>query len=97
NAATIINSSMAKNKQQYFVPQLYLSQFGIHETELISIMQISPCRFIGAGTIKDQCKDDYFFGQDSKLDAMLQDMESHIGPTLVVNITNTKKCFKNKL
>ena len=70
------------NKRQHFVPQHYLRQFRINESEQIVVATVAPYRFIGPGAINRQCKEDYFYGRDGSLDKLLGESESDIAPVL---------------
>lgn len=72
------------NRNQHFVSQHHLRQFRVGETDTIWITKVNPLKVIGAGGIKSQCQDDYFYGRgDSKLDKMLKEIEDHVAPVLV--------------
>ena len=72
------------NRNQHFVSKHYLRQFRIGETDTIWITKVNPLKMIGAGGIKGQCQDVYFYGRgDSKLDQMLKEIEDHVAPVLI--------------
>lgn len=72
------------NQRQHFVPQHYLRQFRIGDTQTIWITMLAPYRVIGGRGIKGQCQEDYFFGKDSFADQMLQEIESKVAPVLTI-------------
>jgi hypothetical protein len=70
-------------KRQHFVPQHYLRQFRIDESEQVVIATLDPYKAIGPGAIDRQCKEDYFYGKEGDLDKLLETTESEIAPLLV--------------
>jgi hypothetical protein len=73
---------MPKNKSQHFVPQHYLRQFRIGRTKLVAMARIEPF-LLRPASIKDQCKQDYFYGDDGDLDDLLQNFEKGLAPVLL--------------
>ncbi|MEP6673063.1 MAG: DUF4238 domain-containing protein [Chthoniobacter sp.] len=69
-------------KRQHFVSQHYLRQFRIGSTEQIAIATINPARVVGAGAIKRQCQENYFYGEDKVLEQILAQSENDIAPVL---------------
>jgi len=74
-------------KRQHFVSQHYLRQFRIGSTDQIAIAILDPARIIGAGAIKRQCQEDYFYGDDKVLEQILSRSESDIAPVLAALTT----------
>lgn len=70
------------NKRHHFVPQYYLKQFRGDDTNRILVCLVEPYRCVGLGSIKGQCQHDHFYGKDGPADAMLQETEQAIAPTL---------------
>lgn len=76
------------NKRHHYVPQYYLKQFRGDDTDRVLVCMVDPYRCVGLGSIKGQCKHDHFYGKDGPADAMLQETEDAIAPTLyAVNTT----------
>lgn len=74
---------MASNKNQHFVPRCYLKPFTVNgENTAINLYNIDRNRFIGGAPVKNQCSGDYFYGQDAKLEAAIQSVESAYGSVL---------------
>jgi len=70
------------NKRHHYVPQYYLKQFRADEGNRLLVCMVEPYRCVGLGAIKGQCQHDHFYGKDGPTDAMLQETESAIAPTL---------------
>jgi hypothetical protein len=67
---------MAANKNQHYVPQCYLKRFS-NTSSLASIClyNIDGMKLIPQAPIKKQCSQDYFYGEDLKLEKALQPFE----------------------
>ncbi len=69
-------------RNQHYVPRHYLRQFGYPRTELISLARIDPYHFVPRAGIGDQCKEDYFYGEDGEVDELMQIAEQDLAPVL---------------
>lgn len=68
---------MATNKNQHYVPQVYLRQFASSgSTTTINLFNIDRKSFIERASIKNQCSKSYFYGADLHLEKALQPLES---------------------
>jgi hypothetical protein len=70
-------------RRQHFVPRHYLRQFGYSGTEQISVARIDPYHYVPKAAISRQCQEDYFYGDDGKLEDLLQLGETDMSPILV--------------
>jgi hypothetical protein len=78
------------NKRHHYVPQYYLKQFRGDDTNRVLVSMVEPYRCVGLGSIKGQCQHDHFYGKNGATDAMLQETEQTIAPTLYqVNASRT--------
>lgn len=74
---------MANNKNQHFVPRCYLRPFTQgEEGKAIRIFNVDRERMIENAAVKHQCSGSYFYGEDEKLEALLQCMEQSYAGTL---------------
>lgn len=74
---------MATNKNQHFVPRCYLKPFTVNgENAAINLYNIDRNRLIRGAPVKNQCSRDYFYGQDARLEAAIQSVESAYGIVL---------------
>ena len=74
---------VATNKNQHFVPRVYLRQFATDESSrAINIYNIDRQRLIPGAPLKHQCSGDYFYGQDRKLEAAIQAVEGAYAATV---------------
>ena len=69
-------------REQHFVPRHYLRQFGYPGTERISLARIDPFKYAINASIGDQCKEDYFYGEDGEVDKLMQIAENDLAPAL---------------
>jgi hypothetical protein len=69
-------------REQHFVPRHYLRQFGYPGTERISLARIDPFKYAINASIGDQCKEDYFYGEDGEVDELIQIAENDLAPSL---------------
>jgi hypothetical protein len=67
---------------QHFVPRHYLRQFRIGTTEQIAMALVAPFRWIGAAGITGQCQHGEFYGKDSGIDRIYQDIEGAVSSPL---------------
>lgn len=69
---------MPEKKRQHYVPLFYLRHFSLNSRgKAIGIFNIPSDRFIPSGKLKTQCYKDYFYGQDGKVEKILEIIESH--------------------
>ena len=74
---------MATNKNQHFVPRVYLKPFTHNEEDRsICLYNIDRQRFIECAPVKNQCSGDYFYGQDDDLENAIRAIEGAYGRTL---------------
>lgn len=74
---------MARNKLHHFVPQFYLRQFRIDETDAICLATLDPFRIIDhPSSIKCQCRREYFYGKDLVLERIFTKTESELSPLI---------------
>lgn len=65
------------NKNQHFVPRCHLRPFSLdQEARCIDLFNIDRMSLIRAAALKHQCSGDYFYGEDSAVDAAIQETES---------------------
>ena len=81
---------MPDNKRQHFVPQHYLRQFCVDESQQVAIATVAPFKFIGLGAINRQCQEDYFYGKDEPWENLLTATETAVDPALK-RVTSTKE------
>ena len=70
------------SKRDHFVPQHYLRQFRVGETDQMAIATIDPAKFIGLGSIDRQCQRDFFYEKDDALNEILWQSENDLAPVL---------------
>jgi hypothetical protein len=71
---------MASNKNQHFVPKVYLRSFSCDpDRAAINLFNITQKRSIARASIKGQCSSNYFYGEDKQLDDALQGSEGFYG------------------
>lgn len=64
---------MATNKNQHFVPRCYLRPFTLDSANVvINLYNIDRQRFIENAPVKHQCSSDYFYGENLRLEKVLQ-------------------------
>jgi len=71
---------MADRKNQHYVPRHYLKRFCHVGTKLISLVHLESKRFVPIAPIDSQCSEDYFYGKDGKLEAILGQIEHNADP-----------------
>ncbi len=81
---------MPENKNQHFVPQYYLRGFGNTNEKLIRLLHLESGRVVHTASIKNQCSDAYYYGEDSPIDAVLREAETKEGEILA-RIVRTQK------
>ncbi|WP_340316962.1 DUF4238 domain-containing protein [Rhizorhabdus argentea] len=72
---------MASNKNQHFVPRCYLRGF-TRDRAVIHLFNLDRRRAISAAPLKGQCSRDYFYGDDLRLERVLQCIEVGYTPML---------------
>lgn len=71
---------MASNKNQHFVPKVYLRRFSNDPEEAsIHLFNLSRRRSLHQASIKGQCSSNYFYGEKNKYEDLLQTYESFYG------------------
>ena len=74
---------MAENKNQHYVPKCHLRPFSIHGTgTAINLYNIRLDQGIQNASIRGQCSRSYFYGEDRKLETILQGMEGKYATTI---------------
>jgi Protein of unknown function (DUF4238) len=74
---------MARTKHQHFVPKLYLRLFASdNDGKFIGIYNLLPDLFIAQGALKHQAYKNFFYGEDGKVEDILQELESEAAPIL---------------
>lgn len=77
------NRRMASHKNQHFVPRCYLKPFSLDGQGLaISLYNVDRRVGIQNAAVKGQCSGDYFYGDDLRLEKLLQKEESYYAQTL---------------
>ena len=67
---------MATNKNQHYVPRIYLKSFTQNKENLaINLLNLDRRRTINGAPVKNQCSGDYFYGKDASLESMIQAVE----------------------
>ncbi|MGE5501483.1 MAG: DUF4238 domain-containing protein [Ignavibacteriales bacterium] len=68
--------SLADNKNQHFVPRVHLKPFTVDGAgKAVHLFNFAADRAIRDAPLKNQCSRDYFYGQDSRLEAAIQSVE----------------------
>ncbi|HCS62661.1 MAG TPA: hypothetical protein DIW64_00445 [Cellvibrio sp.] len=75
---------MATNKNQHFVPRVYLRRFTSRNDAQINLFNLDRRKLIRNAPVKKQCSGDYFYGQDPALEAAIQGLESGYGKAMRV-------------
>jgi hypothetical protein len=74
---------MASHKNQHFVPRCYLKPFTFHGEGLaIKVFNIDRRQTYSNAPVKGQCARSYFYGEDLKLERVLQLEEGRYAKTL---------------
>jgi len=73
---------MAQNKNQHFVPKVYLRQFCQADESSINLYAISADKLVNGASIKHQCSRKYFYGTDEALEEFVQFFEGQYGIVL---------------
>jgi len=81
-----------KKKKQHYVPQFYLRNFSCNDGDKkkINIYNVNNNRFIENVPIKTQAQENYFYGEDERLEDVLGDMENVVAPIIHKIIENNK-------
>lgn len=73
---------MAENKNQHYVPQLYLRHFS-RDKKTITVFSIRENRIVSTNApIDNQCSKDYLYGKDLILEKALADLETNSAPII---------------
>lgn len=71
---------MASNKNQHFVPKVYLRCFsGDPQEASVSLFNLTRRRAVPHASISGQCSSNYFYGENNEFEARLQSSESLYG------------------
>ena len=73
---------MASNKNQHFVPKVYLRPFTVAGEERINLFNVDLQEFIKGASLKHQCARNYFYGKNPQLERAIQATEGAYGTTL---------------
>ena len=73
-------------KRDHFLPQHYLRQFAVTETDQVAIATINPRRYVGLGSIDRQYQKNFFYEKDQGLSDILWRSENDLAPVLL-NVT----------
>jgi hypothetical protein len=74
---------MASHKNQHFVPRCYLKAFSFRgEGRAIHLYNIDRCSGVPNAPLKGQCAATYFYGEDLRLEKLLQKSEEVYAKTL---------------
>lgn len=73
--------SMPDNKNQHYVPKLYLRKFSEHR-ESVNLFNLKSSRSIYGAPMKGQCSKDYFYGKDAKIEKALIEIEGKFAELL---------------
>jgi hypothetical protein len=75
---------VASNKNQHFVPKVYLKQFSPEPSKSsTNLFNIQRGLHVQGASIRGQCAASYFYGQEPRLETMLQEAESQYGLFLI--------------
>lgn len=82
---------MAEYKRQHYVPRSYLTNFSPDAGKSIGIFNLGQNKVIPSGGLYTQCYEDYFYGEDSKLEkALATGIEGPVSVTLKGIIKDAK-------
>lgn len=82
---------MADHKKQHYVPKFYLKSFSKHDKKkTINLINIESGRTIENVSIANQCYEDYFYGNDLKIEKALGLIETRVA-MLFSEIIDQKK------
>ena len=81
---------MANNKNQHYVPQLYLRNFSDNGKQISLYLIPSNIFLKSKANIKDEASDKYFYGKDSFIDNQLQKIESQINRVIKNLVENNQ-------
>ncbi|WP_372397752.1 DUF4238 domain-containing protein [Azospirillum sp. HJ39] len=71
---------MARNKNQHYVPRVYLRHFTIERNGLaINLFNFNRMKVIQNAAVKHQCSGDYFYGWDNDLEKAINFVENKYG------------------
>lgn len=88
---------MAKKKNQHYLPQFYIRHFSIENNQKeIGIYNLKQDLYIYKGSIKHQCSENYFYGEDEIVENFLAKIEGNFAKTFKSIIEFKKIDKKNK-
>ena len=70
---------MPQNKNQHFVPKVYLRQFANPDASSINLYTIGSDKLVSNASIKHQCSRNYFYGTDKVFEDFIQHFEGEYG------------------
>jgi hypothetical protein len=71
---------MADNKNQHYVPRVYLKPFTLQgEGVAINLLNIDRMKLVQNAPVKSQCSGDYFYGKDERLERAINFVENPYG------------------
>jgi hypothetical protein len=71
---------MADNKNQHYVPRVYLKPFTLDGEGLaIDLLNIDRMKPVQNAPVKNQCSGDYFYGKDERLERAINSVENPYG------------------
>lgn len=73
---------MANNKNQHFVPKVYLKPFGHDDKKSINLYAFGQDKCIYSASIKNQCSRNYFYGTEEVFDNFNKYFEGKYGETI---------------
>lgn len=88
---------MTNNKNQHFVPRVYLKSFSRESKGLaINLFNLEREKLIINAPLKNQCSKDYFYGTDKILEEAIQSIEAGYGQVLRNLIQNVHTFAESK-
>ncbi|WP_445431675.1 DUF4238 domain-containing protein [Chryseobacterium indoltheticum] len=89
---------MAKKKNQHYLPQFYIRHFSIENNQKeIGIYNLKQDLYIKKGSIKHQCSENYFYGEDEIVENFLAKIEGNFAKTFKSIIEFKKIDKKTKM
>ena len=79
NDNLVYNRHMPQNKNQHFVPKVYLRQFSNADVPSINLYTINSDKLVQNASIKHQCSRNYFYGTESVFENFIQHFEGQYG------------------
>lgn len=85
-----------EKKKQHYVPKLYLRKFSNNEDgKTVSVYRLEAQQFIPSASIESQGMENYYYGEDGKIEDELAKLDGHIAPALNACLTS-KSCPDKK-